>query len=166
MNHCGNCTACCRVFDIPELKKPAGKWCQHCAIGSGCTIYDVRPKPCVEFECLWLISQGREDPREHMPHSLRPDKCKVVFAPSTNERVVAALTMPHAPTAWRRADVRAIIDVLVKRNDFAVVCGAPGSTRRIMVTHAGEREVLLTEPDEAGMQWGVNPMPNPKEQSG
>ena len=164
-NHCGSCTACCRVFDIAELKKPAGKWCDHCAIGSGCTIYDARPKACVEFECLWLLSQKRESPREHLPAALRPDKCKVVFAPSTNESVVAAITMPGAPGAWRRPDVRALIDVLVKNNDVAVVCGAAGSTRRTMITREIEKEVEMTPPDENGMQWNIDPMPNPpKEQ--
>lgn len=161
-NHCGSCTACCRVFDIPQLEKPAGAWCQHCDIGKGCKIYEARPQPCVEFECLWLISQKREDKREQLPASLRPDRCKVVFAPSTDETVMAALTMPHAPDAWRRPAVRSMIDTLVKLNAFSVVCGAPRSTRRTMVDADGEHEVQMTEPDENGMQWNI---PQTKEQA-
>ena len=89
-NHCGTCTACCRIFDIPELKKPAGKWCEHCEIGRGCTIYSERPQMCIDFECLWLLSQKREDSRERLAAELRPDRCKVVFSPSTNDRIMAA----------------------------------------------------------------------------
>jgi hypothetical protein len=150
------------VFDIPEIEKPAGEWCQHCAIGKGCKVYDERPQMCVEFECLWLISQKRPDQVSKMPVSLRPDRCKVVFSPSTDERVMAALTMPGDPTAWRRKEVRAVIDCLVKNNEFAVVCGAARSTRRTLVDQDGEHEVLMTEPDENGMQWNI---PQPKEQA-
>jgi hypothetical protein len=161
-NHCGSCTACCRVFDIPQLSKPAGKWCQHCDIGKGCKIYDDRPKPCVEFECLYFQSQKRENPSERLPLSLRPDNCKVVFAPSTNEEVLAALTMPGSPTAWRRSDVRNLIDKIVKHNNMAVVCGAARSTRRTLVAQDGEHDVYLTEPDENGIQYNI---PEAKEQA-
>ena len=71
-NHCGTCTACCRVFAIPALNKPAGQWCQHCDIGVGCKIYNSRPQTCVEYECLWLQSQKRDDPREHMRPNCGP----------------------------------------------------------------------------------------------
>ena len=58
--NCGSCTACCRVYSIKELGKPAGTWCQHCAVGKGCKVYAERPKPCVEFTCAWLHSQTAE----------------------------------------------------------------------------------------------------------
>ena len=153
-NHCGSCTACCRVFDIPAIKKPAGVWCTHCDIGNGCTIYEERPSACVEFECLWLQSQSREDPRERLVAAMRPDRSKVVFAPSTDPQVMAALTMPGTPTAWRRNDVRSVIELLVK-GGYRVVCGAARTTRRTMVDHHGEHEVNMTEPDENGMQWNI-----------
>ena len=54
------------------------------------------------------------DKRQQLPLALRPDRCKVVFAPSTNESVIAALTMPGAPLAWERPDVRELINTLVK----------------------------------------------------
>ena len=156
MNNCGTCTACCRIFEIPELAKPAGKWCEHCEIGRGCTIYATRPEVCREFECLWLLSQQRDDPREHLAPELRPDRCKVVFSPSTNDRVMAATTMPGAPTAWQRPDVMAIINRMTSQG-MGVVCGAPRSTRRTMIDRNGMHEVRLTEPDSTGMQWNVDP---------
>lgn len=153
---CGSCTACCRVYAIPALDKPAGKWCQHCAIGNGCRIYEERPALCVDFKCLWLQSQSREDKRERLPDELRPDRCKVVFSPSTNPDIMAAITMPGAPLAWQREPVRGLIETMVT-NDYRVVVGPPASTRKIMITHRGEREVEMTEPDENGMQWSVEP---------
>jgi hypothetical protein len=136
---------------MPEKK--AGDWCGHCAIGKGCKIYEKRPPTCVEFSCLWLLSQTR-GPKEKLPESLRPDRCKVVFSPSTNDRIMAATTMPGAPTAWQRPDVMSLINAMVN-GGMAVVAGAPASTRRTMIDRDGMHEVLLTEPDDQGMQWSV-----------
>jgi hypothetical protein len=57
-------------MEIPELEKPAGKWCRYCAVGKGCRIYQNRPLPCQEFRCEWLKGFGqRKD---------RPDRTKVI----------------------------------------------------------------------------------------
>jgi hypothetical protein len=155
-NNCGTCTACCRIFDIPAISKPAGTWCQHCDIGKGCKIYDSRPEMCREFKCLWLLSQEREDPREKLAPELRPDRCKVVFSPSTNERIFAATTMPGSPTAWRRPVVLDLIKTLTSGRDYlAVVVGAPRSTQRTLIDRRGMHEVRMTEPDEHGMQYNI-----------
>jgi hypothetical protein len=153
-NHCGSCTACCRIFDIPELEKPAGKWCQHCDIGKGCKVYESRPSVCREFKCLWLLSQDRVDWRERLGPELRPDKCKVVLSPSTNENIIAATTMPGAPLAWKEREIFKIIKIIASGN-MAVVCGAPLSTDRTMVTKDGMHAVRMTPPDENGVQWNV-----------
>ena len=34
---CGSCSLCCKVYNVPEIEKPAGKWCRHCTPGKGCT---------------------------------------------------------------------------------------------------------------------------------
>lgn len=153
-NACGSCTACCRIFDIPELSKPAGKWCQHCEIGRGCQVYDSRPVVCQEFKCLWLLSQDREDRRERLGPELRPDKCKVVLSPSTNENIIAATTMPGSPLAWKEREVFKIIKIIAS-GPMAVVCGAPLSTERTLIDREGMHTVYLTEPDEHGVQWNI-----------
>jgi hypothetical protein len=51
---CETCTLCCKVLSITELAKPQGQWCQHCEIGRGCKIYDVRPGECRTFYCGYL----------------------------------------------------------------------------------------------------------------
>ena len=150
-NACGTCTACCRVYAIPELDKPAGPWCSHCAVGKGCTIYDSRPSLCVEYKCLWLQSRER-DPRYHLGEELRPDRSKVVFSPTTDDSVMAGITLPGAADAWRKPNVRTLIDQMI-RSGMRVVVGPPASIKKTMIDRFGEHEVELTPPDENGMQW-------------
>lgn len=154
-NHCGTCTACCRVFAIAEMpKKKAGQWCEHCAIGKGCKVYDDRPETCRTFECLWLLSQGREDPREQLPPDMRPDRCKVVFSPSTDPSIMAGTVLPGANDPLKHNGVRSLIGDLT-RNGMRVVVGLPAATRRTMYDRNGLHEVRMTEPDENGMQWNI-----------
>ena len=158
-NKCGTCTACCRVYAIPELQKPAGPWCQHCDVGKGCRIYDARPKLCVDFACLWLQSQERPA-KERLGAELRPDRCKVVFSPvmnddmSTDPNMMAAVTMPGMSNAWRTGAARRLIDKMVD-GGLRVVIGPPATTTKLVVDRRGEREVRMTEPDENGMQWSI-----------
>lgn len=151
---CGTCTACCKVFAIGELKKPAGEWCGHCDIGVGCRIYERRPKTCVEFECLWLVSQSNDNPRDRLSIELRPDKSRVVFGPTTNENIMVGITMPGSPLAWQAPKVAALIDKLVK-DDYSVVVGSPTATVRTMLDRSGAREAYFTEPDEHGVQYNI-----------
>lgn len=69
MNNCGECTACCLVFDIPEIQKQKHTLCVNCE--EGCTIYHKRPKTCKEYECAWLKGNWNE--------KLRPDNCGVII---------------------------------------------------------------------------------------
>lgn len=69
---CGECTVCCKTHGVRELNKPSGKWCEHCKIGEGCSIYAERPKECGEFKCAWLL--GIKGGSLHQ----RPDRTKVV----------------------------------------------------------------------------------------
>jgi hypothetical protein len=153
-NACGSCTACCRVYAIPELSKPAGKWCDHCAIGKGCKIYETRPKLCVDFKCLWLQSQERDNPRERLGAELRPDRCKVVFSPTTNDSIMGATVMPGQPNAFRKGAAQRLIKNMVDAG-MKVVAGLPQATTKTMIDQRGEREAKMTEPDENGMQWSV-----------
>ena len=154
-NHCGTCTACCRVFAIPEMNKPAGKWCEQCDVGKGCKIYETRPSRCVDYECVWLQSRTRGDAAHQLPDSLRPDRCKVVFSPTTNPRIIAACVLPGATDAWKRPDVKHLIDTLTF-NDYAVAVAPPRSTLHLLIDKFGSKQVEMTEPDADGMQWSKN----------
>ena len=74
---CGDCTMCCKLLAVPEIEKPALKWCKHCSNPGGCGIYDTKPKSCTEFECIWLQTQKTPTP---LPLELRPDKSRVVLS--------------------------------------------------------------------------------------
>ena len=158
MNHCGTCTACCKVFAIPEIKKPLGEWCQHCDIGKGCKIYEQRPPICRAFECLWLQSQ--KHPGAEFEPALRPDHCKVVFSATTDENIIAGTTMPGSPLAWQRKDVLAMIDRLIA-GGMSVSIGSPASPVKTLLSRQGRHEIRMTPPDENGMQWSI---PETKEQ--
>jgi hypothetical protein len=79
---CSECTACCTVLAVVELRKPMRWACDHVACG-GCQIYATRPAACHAFNCLWL--------RGAMPgdESHRPDRLGVMFdsffSTATNE---------------------------------------------------------------------------------
>jgi hypothetical protein len=65
---CGGCTACCLTHAVFAIKKPAGKWCEHCEPGVGCRIYPDRPEGCREgFKCEWL--KGEADDSWYPPRS-------------------------------------------------------------------------------------------------
>ena len=92
---CGTCTLCCKVYALPELEKPPGVWCKHCAPGKGCKIYDAPPDPCRLFNCLWM-TDGK------MPDEWRPDRAKFVLSIFPSNGFVYGQVDPGSPGAWRR----------------------------------------------------------------
>lgn len=71
---CGACDACCiqLVIDDPLLKKRNGVRCRHLTAGSGCGIYDQRPRTCQAYFCGWRLLPWVREP-------LRPDRSGVLF---------------------------------------------------------------------------------------
>jgi len=54
---CGDCNLCCKLPMIKEenFYKKEYTWCKNCDVGgTGCTIYNDRPKTCKTFICGWL----------------------------------------------------------------------------------------------------------------
>jgi hypothetical protein len=111
-HHCGDCNMCCKLLDVVELSKPANQWCVHCEIGKGCRIYDMRPVPCRDFECLWLESQREMRP---LPAELRPDRCKMMLTFAQNRRDVLGYCDPAAPDDWKRPSVLRLLHVLASQ---------------------------------------------------
>lgn len=74
---CGECSVCCTLLGVPELVKPRGQKCLHECGPKGCAIYEQRPKPCRDFNCLWRQGLFSE--------ALRPDRLGVMFT-VTNEK--------------------------------------------------------------------------------
>lgn len=152
-NLCGSCSACCRVFAVPEVKTKHFDWCDHCEIGKGCKIYDTRPETCVKYECMWLECKKAG---MTIPDNLRPDKSKCVISMTTSPHVVNIVTLPGYDNAWKAPGIVAFIKRVVADRK-AVVIGPPGSTTRTFINEFGVKTVQMTEPDHEGMQYNVEP---------
>lgn len=92
---CGDCTLCCKVYDVDDLEKKAGKRCDHVRPEGGCGVWGLHPKTCQDFKCLWL----RHDDMKVM---WRPDICGFVMRiePNTNNLAIDVDQDRH--DAWRR----------------------------------------------------------------
>lgn len=90
---CEGCTLCCKLTAIPELKKPAQRWCQHVDIGKGCTIYEDRPPVCRQFYCGWLIDERIGD--DWRPRDIR------MFVKFQSKRIVLFVDKDRRD-AWRK----------------------------------------------------------------
>src|SRR3954462_14556976 len=95
---CGTCALCAKVFRIEDLAKPAGKWCAHCAIGSGCSVYETRPQQCRAFDCVWI-----QEPS--MPEAWKPEHSKIVFSVWPATGFIYGQVDPGAPFAWQKEPV-------------------------------------------------------------
>jgi hypothetical protein len=91
---CGSCTLCCKLFPVPELDKPAGRWCRHIAQGRGCGIHATRPQVCRDFFCQWIYNPA-------LGPEWKPERARFVLSiyPGSNTLLVSA--DPGAPAAWR-----------------------------------------------------------------
>ncbi|MBL4848788.1 MAG: hypothetical protein JKY65_24975 [Planctomycetes bacterium] len=69
---CGQCQACCRLFEITELDKPERQTCAH-QCKRGCAIYTERPQRCASYRCRWLAGDPSLERRD------RPDRLGVIF---------------------------------------------------------------------------------------
>jgi hypothetical protein len=99
---CGSCTLCCKLLRIEELAKPQGEWCEHCAVGTGCRIYDERPQACRGFFCAWM-TQAALDERWY------PARAKLMVFPSADGRRMNIVVDPARPGAWREEPFRSEI---------------------------------------------------------
>ena len=91
---CGDCMLCCKLFELDELAKPRGKWCQHAVAGKGCSIHADRPGACQTFFCKWMM-----DPS--LGPDWKPSKSKFVLQPMPNGNM-QILVDPAHPAAWKQ----------------------------------------------------------------
>jgi hypothetical protein len=92
---CGACTLCCKVYDVPALAKPAGRWCGHCKPGRGCGIHATRPDHCRSFHCLWMTA-------DWLGPEWKPERSKIVLSIDPATRFLFAQVDPGHAAAWRR----------------------------------------------------------------
>ncbi len=87
---------CCKLFEIRALAKPASTWCGHCAVGSGCTIYDARPQECRDFFCQYRLDANVA---EHW----KPSRSRMAMKPDPSGEHITVSVDPQRPSAWREA---------------------------------------------------------------
>jgi hypothetical protein len=106
---CGSCTLCCKVYNVVELGKAAGKWCSHCKPGRGCTIHDSLPAECSAFDCLWKTEAA-------ISMLWKPDQAKMVLTlhPETNN--IQVVVDPGQPSAWTRQPYHGQLRLLARSN--------------------------------------------------
>jgi hypothetical protein len=130
---CGTCTLCCKLFAIPEVPKPAGKWCQHCQPGKGCRIYDTRPPTCRKFFCGWMVSPG-------LGPEWKPERCKVIVQLLVVDDIFwfNAFVDEGYPAAWQRPEIYNRLKKIASGN------AAVGDKLRLVVrVHIGKRQIVI-----------------------
>jgi hypothetical protein len=112
---CGDCTACCTVLAVTELRKPMRFACEHIC-RDGCRIYAERPAGCRQFNCLWLRGAIRSqnipadssvNPLLAAVEDLRPDHSGVIwdyFVDSTT-KLPCLVAFEVWTNAFQRSDV-------------------------------------------------------------
>jgi hypothetical protein len=91
---CGTCTLCCKVFPVPDIGKPAGKWCQHIVQGKGCGIHATRPQMCRDFFCQWIYS-------DDLGPEWKPEVSHFVMSIYPGSNSLNISVDPGYPQAWR-----------------------------------------------------------------
>jgi hypothetical protein len=163
MNHCGECSMCCKFMAIPMLHKDDGQWCQFCDVpngGTGCNIYKDRPEVCQGFKCLWLTSQELDGENgQALPAHLRPDRCKVMLGGTTREDCIMVYVDKSRPDAWRDDEILQLIGRLVVNGDMYAIVGTSGSLKRRFFykfnNMAVHRWVDMGPPDAEGTQYVI-----------
>jgi hypothetical protein len=139
---CGSCTLCCKVYEVPDLNKPAGRWCAHCAPGRGCGIHATRPDNCRTFYCLYM-TEGWLGPE------WKPDRSHFSIAIDPISRFMNVQVDPGQPKSWRKepylGQFRRWAQALLPEHRLVVVLVGKHAT---VVTHEGEIELGVMGPDD------------------
>jgi len=125
---CGDCSLCCKLLAIPELKKPKDEWCPNFVAGTGCGIYADRPPSCRDFSCRWLV-----DPT--MGPEWKPSICKMVL--DAKPRLLVVHADPAVTKPWRAEPYNAVLKRLA----------AQGLTRGTLVMVMERRRSIVILPD-------------------
>jgi len=134
---CGDCSACCVLPEVPELKKPCNVSCSYLlgVSGGGCSIYESRPTSCREFRCQWLVNESAQD-------DMRPDRCGVMFEKLKGEQVVLALFLPESRCDKDLPKIREVINAIL-RNNFAVVSSGGVSNAPLIYLPSGVTKEMV-----------------------
>jgi len=128
---CGTCAMCCKLPTIDAIKKPPGKWCEHCTPGKdgACSIFGKpeRPEICGQYLCAW-----RQAP---FPPELRPDRCGFIIDQSAKfPNMLRILVDKHKPLAYRQGFAGRYLAGLQAKGINLAIVGAETGTRSIILS--------------------------------
>ena len=106
--NCDGCTLCCKVMRVDVLNKPGGKWCQHCKIGEGCGIHEMRPDECRAFYCGYLTYPVFDE-------RWKPSVAHLLARMDSGSGWVGIHVDPQRPDAWRREPYYSGIKEMAKK---------------------------------------------------
>lgn len=147
---CGDCTLCCKLLPVRELKKLAGARCAHQRHGKGCAIYGRHPPSCALWSCVWLSGRDAADlrrpDRSHYVIDIMPDFITAVPQGQTPIRlpVIQVWIDPNFPDAHRDPALRAYIE---KR------CEQEGGLAAIIRYDSAKAFVLFPPAISSDGQW-------------
>lgn len=113
---CGDCRACCTIFEIHEVKKGLNQPCRHQGAkgAPGCRIYAHRPEVCRNFECAW--KQGLAGNHD------RPDRLGIMLYTVDLEDGGHGLAIVEvSPGAFERPRVREMIALYQSRKPGRII---------------------------------------------
>jgi len=139
---CGECSLCCDIPMIKELKKPAWKLCSNYDIKcKNCKIWSKRPKECRNFECAYYQS-----PKANL--ATRPDKCGVMFE-MLSQRIFLATLHPD----YEFSDVaKGQIDAFMKQG-YSVVFSQKDKKLKYYISYIHSKESIFNEFKEIFEEW-------------
>jgi len=118
---CGECTLCCKVYEIEDFEKKPGTVCHHVRPEGGCGVWGLHPKICQEFKCLWLK-------HDDMNGLWRPDHAGFVLRLEPNGTTLAIDVDHDRPHAWKREPYYSQIKLwseVMPKNEGLVLVYAP-----------------------------------------
>lgn len=158
---CGTCTLCCKLMIVPELDKPQGTWCAHCAPRSGCKIYETRPQSCRDFYCGYLTSPG-------VSEAWRPLQSRIILMKVDGG--IAAVVDRDRKDAWRQPQYYQQLKAwsrqgmeegwfVIVRVDKHVTAILPERDIELGVLESGEGIEVGWQPSPTGMQYEARKIP-------
>jgi len=131
---CGECTLCCDIPKIKELKKPAWKLCSNYDIVcKNCKIYETRPEECRNFQCsYWQVKKANI--------AIRPDKCGVMFE-KLSQRIFLATLHPD----YEFSEIaKKQIDIFMKQG-FSVIFSQKNEKLKFYLSYIHNKESIYDE---------------------
>jgi len=131
---CGECSLCCDIPVIEELKKSAFILCSNYDTNcKNCKIYDKRPEECRNFECAYYQS-----PKANI--AIRPDKCGVMF-----EMLSPRIFFGNLHPNYEFSDVaKGQIDAFIKQG-YSVVLSQQNEKLKFYISLIHDKESIFNE---------------------